>query len=114
MDVTLLYFDGCPNWKVADERLQLLATERPDITIHHQLVESAEEAVQLRFFGSPSIRMDGVDLFVEPDASVGLTCRRYPTPTGYAGAPTLEQLRTVVELRERDTAAEPVCEEDNS
>jgi len=27
---------------------------------------------------------------------VGLTCRRYRTPHGYAGAPTLAQLRAVL------------------
>lgn len=96
MDVTLLYFEGCPNWKIADERLDLLAIERPDVVVRHQLVETPEQAARAGFFGSPSIQVDGVDLFAEPGSQVGLTCRRYPTPDGYEGAPTLEQLRTVL------------------
>lgn len=28
MDVTLLYFDGCPSWQIADERLRALRDER--------------------------------------------------------------------------------------
>jgi hypothetical protein len=27
MDVELLYFDGCPHWKIADARLQQVAGE---------------------------------------------------------------------------------------
>ncbi|MDZ7931231.1 MAG: thioredoxin family protein [Rhodococcus sp. (in: high G+C Gram-positive bacteria)] len=96
MDITLLYFEDCPNWKSADERLALLATERPDIAVSHQLVETLEQAERVGFLGSPSIQVDGVDVFAEPGSRVGLTCRRYPTPEGYAGAPTLEQLRVVL------------------
>lgn len=96
MDITLLYFEDCPNWKSVDERLTLLATERPDITVSHQLVETPEEAERVGFLGSPSIQVDGVDVFAEPGSRVGLTCRRYSTPHGYAGTPGLEQLRAVL------------------
>jgi len=96
MDITLLYFEDCPNWKAADERLTLLATERPDITVTHQLVETSAQAERVGFLGSPSIRVDGVDVFAEPGSRVGLAYRRYPTPDGYVGAPTLEQLRAVL------------------
>lgn len=93
MDITLLYFDGCPHWKVADDRLVLLAAERPDITLTRRLVADAAEADRIGFLGSPSILVDGLDPFAEPGSQVGLSCRRYPTPDGYEGAPTLEQLR---------------------
>lgn len=96
MDITLLYFEGCPNWEVADERLRLLAIERPDITVTRRAVETPDQAEQVGFLGSPSIQMDGVDVFAEPGAQVGLTCRRYRTPDGYEGAPTLEQLRAML------------------
>lgn len=92
----MLYFEDCPNWKAVDERLTLLATERPDITVTHQLIETPEQAVSGGFLGSPSIQVDGIDVFTEPGARVGLTCRLYPTPDGYQGAPTLEQLRAVL------------------
>jgi len=29
MDITLLYFDGCPNWQVADQRLAAIAADGP-------------------------------------------------------------------------------------
>ncbi|MDJ0334873.1 thioredoxin family protein [Salinibacterium sp. G-O1] len=95
MDVTLLYFEGCPHWKIASERLNVLTLERTDVTVKHQLVETPEQADHFGFLGSPSIQVGGVDVFAEPGSQVGLTCRRYLTPDGYAGAPTLEQLREV-------------------
>lgn len=93
MDITLLYFDDCPHWKVTDERLEALAADRPDITVTRRLVTDAAEADRIGFLGSPSILVDGLDPFAEPGSQVGLSCRRYPTPDGYDGAPTLEQLR---------------------
>ena len=93
MDVSLLYFDHCPNWKVADQRLAAIAAERPDVVVTRHRVETVEEAERLRFHGSPSILVDGVDVFAEPDAGAGLSCRVYRTPDGLAGAPTIEQLR---------------------
>ncbi len=96
MDITLLYFEDCPNWKVADERLSALAAERDDIRLTRHLVDTPAEAERTRFHGSPSILVDGVDVFAEPGSEVGLSCRRYPTPDGYAGAPKLEQLRAIL------------------
>jgi hypothetical protein len=96
MDITLLYFEDCPNWTLADERLTAIAAERPDIRLTSHLVETAQEAERIRFHGSPSILVDGVDVFAEPGSAVGLSCRRYLTPDGYEGAPTLEQLRAVL------------------
>jgi len=96
MDITLLYFDDCPNWKIADQRLAAIAAERADLTVTRHLVDTLEEAERVGFHGSPSILVDGVDVFAEPGAGVGLSCRVYRTPDGLAGAPTLEQLRAAL------------------
>ena len=102
MDVSLFYFDDCPNWKLADERLATIAAERTDLVVTRHLVETMEEAERVRFHGSPSIQVDGVDLFAAPDAAVGLACRVYPTPDGPAGAPTIEQLRAALAVAEQE------------
>lgn len=99
MEITLQYFDGCPNWRIADEHVRLLAAERPDIIVRHQLVESADDAERVGFHGSPSIIIDGADAFPDASAQVGLACRRYLTPDGPAGSPTLDQLRRAVRSR---------------
>ncbi|MBD8869321.1 thioredoxin family protein [Nocardioides donggukensis] len=93
MDITLLYFDDCPNWRLADERLRELSAERPDLSVTRHLVSTPEEAERIGFLGSPSILVDGVDAFAQPGLQVGLSCRRYPTPDGFEGAPTLQQMR---------------------
>lgn len=96
MDITLLYFDDCPNWRVAEERLAAIAAERADLKVTRHLVDTLEEAERVGFHGSPSILVDGVDVFAEPGAGVGLSCRVYRTPDGLAGAPTVEQLRAAL------------------
>ena len=95
--MTLLYFDDCPNWMVADEHLRTLAAEHPEMAIERRIVETVKEAEATRFRGSPSILVDGVDPFAETDAPVGLSCRVYQTPDGFAGSPTLDQLRSVID-----------------
>ena len=96
MNIVLWYFDGCPNWKLADQRLTEIAAERPYVTVARHVVDTVEEAERVGFHGSPSILVDGVDVFADGDAGIGLACRVYITPDGPAGAPTLEQLRAVI------------------
>ncbi|NND73782.1 MAG: thioredoxin family protein [Ilumatobacter sp.] len=98
MDVTLLHFDDCPNWQVADGHLRTLAAEHPEMTVERRVVDTIEEAEATRFRGSPSVLVDGVDPFADREAPVGLSCRVYQTPLGPAGSPTLAQLRSVVTI----------------
>lgn len=96
VDVSLLYFEGCPNWQVADRRLSELAAERPSLRVTRCQVRTIEQAQRVGFHGSPSIHVGGVDVFAAADTGVGLSCRVYVTPDGMAGAPTLEQLRAAI------------------
>lgn len=66
------------------------------MTVIPVLVETPEEAEAIDFRGSPSILLNGIDLFPDPAAPVGLACRIYVTPDGFAGAPTLDQLRSAI------------------
>lgn len=101
MEITLLYFEGCPSWKTTAERLAVIAAERPGITVTRHRVETVEEAERVAFHGSPSILIAGMDPFADADTDVGLTCRIYQTPQGPAGAPTLKQLRAAVATSEK-------------
>lgn len=92
MNVTLLHFDGCPSWQTADERLRVLADEL-GFTIDRRTVDTAGEAEDLGFRGSPTILVDGRDPFARGDEPVGLSCRIYQTSEGPRGVPRLEQLR---------------------
>ncbi len=90
--VTLLYFDGCPSWQLADRRLRDLDVEL-DLTITREKVETPAAAERWGFRGSPTILVNGEDVFAAGDEPVGLSCRIYQTPEGPAGSPTVDQLR---------------------
>ena len=94
MDVRLLYFDGCPHWVVAEERLRsaLASIGRDDETIQRVLVETPEDAERLGFIGSPTILLDGRDPFATGNEQPALACRVFSTPDRRAGSPTVAQL----------------------
>lgn len=94
MQVSLLYFDGCPNWTVADERLREALTRvgHGAADVEYRRVSTPEEAEAAQFRGSPTILLNGRDPFLDHDSPVGLSCRVYRTPGGLAGSPTVEQL----------------------
>jgi hypothetical protein len=56
------------------------------------LVTTEEQAEHVSFRGSPTILFAGVDPFAEGDPAIGLPCRIYRTPDGFAGSPRLEQI----------------------
>lgn len=98
--VELLYFDGCPTYLEAEQNLRtVLEGGGVDADVSLVAVNSDEEARRLRFPGSPTIRIDGRDLFPTPEPSQwGLACRVYATPAGPKGAPTPEMLRAALGL----------------
>lgn len=96
MEITLQYFDGCPNWEVLDQRLAEVTDGRSDVRVKRQRVETTKDAVRLGFHGSPTVLVDGVDPFADGRAPVGLACRVFRTPAGLAGSPTIEQLREAI------------------
>lgn len=96
MKLELLYFDGCPNWKIAAERLEDVATRR-GLSVEVRLVSTPEEAETAGFRGSPTILIDGQDPFAAGDEPFGLACRVYQTPAGPAGSPTSEQMEAALD-----------------
>ena len=96
--VQLLFFEGCPHRRLADERLEeaLRLVGLEDLEVEHLLVSTAQEAQQRRFVGSPTILVDGQDHFLEEGAAVGLSCRLYRTSEGASGAPSVGQLTEVL------------------
>jgi hypothetical protein len=97
MEVSLLYFDGCPNHHDA---LALLNTLLKDAdwegTVRLVNVDSPERAEELEFRGSPTVLINGTDPFLDPDAPTGLSCRIYATASGFQGTPPEQELRTAI------------------
>lgn len=84
MDVTLLYFDDCPNWQETARHLERLADELDDVAVAYQVIDSVAEAERTAFRGSPTVLVDGLDPFTDPGAPVGFSCRIYQDP-GWTG-----------------------------
>jgi hypothetical protein len=99
MEIELLYFDGCPSYPRAEKTLREVLVEKglEAAALKLVAVNSDEEARRLRFPGSPTIRVDGQDLFpVAGRKDWSLGCRVYATPEGLKGSPTAEMLREVL------------------
>jgi len=94
--VEILYFDGCPNHELARALVERVAAElHLDPSIDLVAVVDPDAAAELRFLGSPTIRVDGRD--VEPGAEERhefvLSCRMYRTGQGLAGQPDQAWIR---------------------
>jgi hypothetical protein len=98
VELILQYFDGCPNWRDAEQNLSVALAQlgTTDVVLRRQLVDRVEEAERVGFLGSPTILINGADPFAASGATPGLSCRVYRTDTGFAGSPTVAQLREVI------------------
>jgi hypothetical protein len=102
LEIELLYFEACPSWKQALETLQSVLTNlNLDPAVSLIRVETPEEALRQRFIGSPTIRVNGEDLFSVDQADFALGCRVYPTEEGLRGWPTEQMLSERLSLRDR-------------
>lgn len=89
MKVEVLYFEGCPNHAPALEMVRrVLERERIEAEVRSIEVPDEKIAGSLRFLGSPSVRVDGVD--IEPgreDESPFYGCRTYTVEGKTVGVP---------------------------
>jgi hypothetical protein len=96
MEVVVQFFDGCPGWRVADERLQAAMSAAGVVApISYVEIATIEAAERVGFTGSPTILIDGRDPF-PTGAAPGLACRRYETSQGFQPAPSIEQLTAAI------------------
>jgi hypothetical protein len=98
MKIEILHFDGCPTYRPTENTLsKVLAEEGIQAEVELVAVNSDEEARRLLFPGSPTIRIDGRDLFPTPEREDWrLVCRVYATPEGLMGSPTAQMLKAAL------------------
>ena len=100
--VEVLYFDGCPNHHPAIALLERVSREL-GIEAEVQLVNVPDQqaAQRLRFLGSPTIRVGGVDVDPETEErdDYALSCRLFHTKAGFSGQPDESWVREAL-LRE--------------
>jgi hypothetical protein len=94
--IEILGFDGCPNIEPTRALVEQLAIElglEPVLEIVD--VPDSEAAVKLRFLGSPSVRVNGMDIEPGSDARTDyvFACRVYRTAEGLSGGPSEASLR---------------------
>lgn len=99
MRIELLYFDDCASYQEARATLeQILAEESITAQIEMVRVVDDDDAQAKQFVGSPTLRVNGADLFPEQlSGAFAIQCRVYRTPEGFKGIPTKELLRTALQ-----------------
>ena len=94
MKVEILYFEGCPHHKPAMERVQSVLKEQGIAANLAEIeVPDAATAKAVGFLGSPTIRVNGLDIDPASRAAtgIGLACRYYA-----GGIPSEDMIRAAV------------------
>ena len=100
MKTELYFFDGCPSYQRALDNLRealRLEAARGDIALIR--VDSDEDAQAKRFLGSPTIRINGVDLEGLEAEKRGYVfgCRLYVDNDSKAGWPSVQRIRQALQ-----------------
>lgn len=97
MRIDILYLDGCPNHhptvKLVRDVVEALGLAA---TIREVEVRDVDDAARQRFFGSPTVQVNGqdVDPQVRSRVDYSFSCRTY----GSTGAPSRELIEQVLRL----------------
>jgi alkylmercury lyase len=103
MDIEVLTVPDCPHRAEAMARLRvaLAATGTEGAAVSERVIANQAQAIAAGMNGSPTILVDGVDLFALEPAEPSVSCRLFPSPAGTEGAPTVDAL--IDALTNRDT-----------
>ena len=99
MKIEVFYFEGCPSFpKAMDQVKSVLREEGLDVAIEPVAVETHEDALTHRFLGSPSIRVNGLDVEVQSREreDFGLKCRLYGRGRILVGLPDTNLTREAI------------------
>ena len=100
--IEFLYWEDCPSHGTAWDRLQAILKEKGlQAQASRVQIQTEEDARKWNFCGSPTLRINGVDIDpkgvqVQP---IGLNCRIYHTPEGrVTPLPSEEMIREALDL----------------
>lgn len=97
MEIDLLYVQDCPNRSLARSRVEhALAQIGVAARVREREIRTSEEAAELGMRGSPTILIDGADPFADDATPAAFSCRLYRDEAVVGGAPTVEQLVSVL------------------
>jgi hypothetical protein len=98
----VLVLDGCPNVDITLQRVRTALAEA-EVAADVQIVRVTgdDEARRLRFLGSPTVRVEGVD--VEPASAsrqdFGMQCRIYAVNGRFEGTPPTDWIAAALRTR---------------
>ncbi|HSU59862.1 MAG TPA: DUF2703 domain-containing protein [Bryobacteraceae bacterium] len=81
MKIEVLYFEGCPNHGPVVDRLKAVLRQAGlPAEVSEIEVRDESAAKRLKFVGSPTIRVNGLDIEIDSRnvEETGFACRRYP------------------------------------
>ncbi|MER3402211.1 MAG: hypothetical protein C4336_07170 [Armatimonadota bacterium] len=98
MRVQLLYYPECPSHERALELIQkALAEEGCHAEIEIIRIDTQEQAQAHQFIGSPTIRINGIEIQPQPDLPYRLTCRTFIHEDGrLSPLPSLTMLKEAI------------------
>lgn len=99
MEIEFLYFEGCPHHEPALQLLKKVMAEEGIVSPVKKIdVVSDSLAQEVRFVGSPSIRVNGRD--IDPDGitelGFGRKCRIYLVAAGPKGIPSEQSIHSAL------------------
>ncbi len=96
LKIEFLFTPGCPAaWPALRLLRQVMGEEHCEARVIVRVITGREEAIKVRFHGSPTIRIDGVDIegpSVERDG-YHLRCRTYHPHGSHLCVPHAETIR---------------------
>lgn len=99
MKIEILYIEGCPNHLEARNRVcEVLAEENIRAEVLDVRINDREGAIASQFLGSPTIRVDGLDIEAAAKGSdaFGMMCRTYEDRGQRAGLPPRGLIRAAL------------------
>jgi hypothetical protein len=100
MRIEVLTISGCPHRVLATARVrEALDRSGLDAAVVERVVDDAAAVATSGMAGSPTILLDGRDLFASAAAQPSLSCRLYCSEAGVEGAPTVPALTDALTSR---------------
>lgn len=99
MRLRILSVPDCPNVAPLQQRLAEVLAGREDVTVTSEVIDTPDQAARVGMTGSPTLLVDGIDPFAQPEHVPSVSCRIYRDETGAsAGMPSVTQLRAALGL----------------
>lgn len=96
--IEVLTVNDCPHRETVLHRIReaLRQVGADDRVVTERVVEDLAAATASGMHGSPTVLIDGRDPFVRAGVEPSLSCRVFPTATGFDGAPSVDELVAVL------------------